>query len=409
MKQILYIFLQILCLAGVPTGFAACSNDEGEEQQPASEGQSFVYPLRLEASVPSFEPASRATQEWQEGSTVYLRFLDGEDVVTGVATYDATKQSWTIVTQKALTAISGQLTAYYFENPSSATSTNVTLTTASVVYADEAATFEVNENVVTVRASLFPLTGRLRLQGSQGQSYGLSGLSHYTSYNVSTGQFNHKAQKLTGTIAPSGTSDFFYTFFTDEAALVFDLTATASFKATALPAGILAPGTSGYLTIPTASEPGNWVLVNSQNGLPITLPQIGAVDIPSVRSTSATIEARLTSDGNGKISAAGVLYSTAEQPTTDNGTFLTGSIADGKLSLRITGLTPQTRYYLKVQMTNEKGTASSQVYTFTTISKEDDGTFVDRDDFGEDQNLDAANQSEGNITKDDFSNDENYN
>ena len=60
-------------------------------------------------------------------------------------------------------------------------------------------------------------------------------------------------------------------------------------------------------------------------------------------------------------------------------------------------------------MTNEKGTVSSQVYTFTTISKEDDGTFVDRDDFGEDQDLGSVNRSEGNITKDDFSNGENYN
>lgn len=409
MKQNLNIFLQLLCLVGVLTGFAACSNDEGEGRQPVPEDHPFIYELRMEAGVPSFEPASRATVEWQEGSTVYLRFQDGDAVVTGVATYEAAKESWTVVAQKALTATNGQLAAYYFENPSSATSTSVALTTASVAYADTAATFEVNENVITVRASLLPMTGRLRLQGNQGQSYGLTGLSYYSAYNISTGQFTHKAQKLTGSIGASGTTDFFYTFFTDDAALVFDYTSTASFKATALPAGILAPGTSGYLTIPTASASGNWVLVNSQNGQPITLPQIGTVDIPSVRSTSAKVEASLTSAGNGTISAAGVLYSTAAQPTTDNGTFLTGSVVDGKLSLRITGLTPQTRYYVKVQMTNEKGTASSQVYMFTTISKEEDGTFVDRDDFGEDQNFNDSEHTTGNITKDDFSEDQNYN
>lgn len=387
MKQIIYIFLQLLCLAGVLTGFAACSNDEGEGQQPAPEDYPYVYQLLMEAAAPSFEPASRATVEWQEGSTVYMRFQDGNNVITGVATYNAAQETWTVVTQKALATTNGSLTAYYFENPSSVTNTSIALTAASIVYADDEATFKVNENVVTVRASLFPRTGRLRLQGSQGQSYGLSGLSYYTSYNIFTGQLTSKAQKLTGSIGASGTSDFFYTFFADEAILVFDYTSTACFKATALPSDVLAPGTSGYLTIPTASAPGNWVLLNSQNNLPITLPQIGTVDIPSVSSTSATVEARLVSAGNGTISSAGLIYSTAEQPSTENGTLLTGNVVNGKFSLRITSLTPQTRYYVKVQMTNEKGTASSQVYMFTTISREEDGSNIDRDDFGEDENL----------------------
>ena len=386
MKTTTYIYLYIVAVMAGLVSVCSCGNEEIEAVKASEANGPYVYRMRMEAAAPSFGRDTRSSVEWQDGSTVYLRFQDGDKVVTGVASYNASNETWTVFAQNALTSVSGQLTACYFESPTSVTSSTVSLSTSSVVYVDEKATFEVDEDLIAVQASLFPLTGRLRLQGNQGQSYGLTGLGYYTAYNIETGQFTGKPQKLSGTIGATGTTDFVYMFFTDETTLTFDYTSGASFRAT-LPSGTLAPGISGYLTIPTVDAPGNWTLVNSQNHLPITLPQIGAVEMPSIRSTSATVEAQMISAGNGNVSAAGVLYSTASQPSTDNGQLLDGSMTDHKLSVRIPGLEPETTYYVKIWMTNEKGTAYSSVYSFTTIAKEDDGTFVDRDDFGEDENL----------------------
>lgn len=351
MKTTTYIYLYIVAVMAGLVSVCSCGNEEIEAVKASEANGPYVYRMRMEAAAPSFGREARSSVEWQDGSTVYLRFQDGDEVVTGVASYNASNETWTVVAQNALTSVSGQLTACYFESPASVTSSTVSLSTSSVVYVDEKATYEVKESVITVRASLFPLTGRLRLQGNQGQSYGLTGLSYYTAYNIETGQFTEKPQKLSGTIGATGTTDYFYMFFTNKATMYFDYTSTACFKA-ALPDSILLPGTSGYLTIPTKSTSGNWTLVNSQDDLPITLPEISEVIIDNLCST-AEVSAKVTSQGNGKISDAGfVLISLTPNPIETKVSVGANIIFEAMLD----GLEPKAGYEIYAYATNEMGT-----------------------------------------------------
>lgn len=326
----------------------------------------------------------------------------------GVATYSADDGMWTVSTSKAIAAASGTCKVCYFRFPTVASSAEVSLTSASVTFEDAAATFELVEDQLIVRALLTPKTGRLRLKGEAGRSYTVTGLSCYTGYAVTAGSFSSQALQLTGTIGSDGYSPFYHVFFTGDQTLVVGNDATSSFKAT-FTNDILLPGTSGAITLPTAAQPGYWTLVNSTNLLPITLPALGAVEIPGVRSTSATLTATVSSTGNGTISEAGVVYATTPNPTLGAATKVVATITNNAFTLRLTGLEPQTTYYAKAFLTNEKGTVYAPGCQFTTLSKEEDGSNIEKDGYGEDESLNDYESSGGTIIRDGYEEDDNLN
>lgn len=374
----------VLAALLLSTAWSACDNDSPADVPAAGP---HVYTLKLLADRPTFDGAHRARLTWDDGAQVYLRLTDGATAVIAIATYSATTDAWQVVTQKPLSGTQGACQAYYFENPTAMSAAAVTLTTASVCYGDTLATYEVNENLLAVRARMTPLTGRLRLRGEGGRTFAVSGLTTLTKYQVGAGTFATTAQKLQGTIGSDGYSDYYHVRFADAtAALVVDHTATACFRRTFTP-DVLAAGTSGFITLPTAADPGAWTLVNRQNMLPITLPVLGAVTADPIHSTSVVLTVPVTSDGNGTLTQPTAYLSQQTNPTAANSTAVEGTLADGILTFRAKGLTPTTTYYVRVMVSNEKGTAQSAVIVFTTISKEEDDSSFDRDDFGGDENF----------------------
>jgi PKD repeat protein len=86
----------------------------------------------------------------------------------------------------------------------------------------------------------------------------------------------------------------------------------------------------------------------------------------NITHISATGGGNVTSDGGSPITARGVCYSTTPNPTIA-GPHTTEPGTTGVFTSDITGLTPQTTYYLKAYATNMVGTSYGAQTSFTTL------------------------------------------
>jgi hypothetical protein len=95
------------------------------------------------------------------------------------------------------------------------------------------------------------------------------------------------------------------------------------------------------------------------------MPTLATASVTNITQTTASCGGTITDDGGGEITARGVCYSTSSNPTvadskTSNGT------GTGSFTSSITGLSPNTTYYLRAYATNSAGTAYGNELTFTT-------------------------------------------
>ncbi len=103
-----------------------------------------------------------------------------------------------------------------------------------------------------------------------------------------------------------------------------------------------------------------------------TLPKAATVttqDVTDVRATSATGNGTITDLGSPNPTAHGVCWNTSGTPTvTDNHTDEGAATAIGAFTSAMTGLSPDTTYYVRAYTTNTAGTAYGGDITFTTAA-----------------------------------------
>jgi sugar lactone lactonase YvrE len=92
-----------------------------------------------------------------------------------------------------------------------------------------------------------------------------------------------------------------------------------------------------------------------------TYPVIGAVT-----ATSAQAYAYATSAGGGTISAIGICWSATNQVPTINDSKASRAVDTLNFALNLTGLSPNTTYYVRGYVTNQAGTAYGNTVTFKT-------------------------------------------
>ena len=97
----------------------------------------------------------------------------------------------------------------------------------------------------------------------------------------------------------------------------------------------------------------------------IIKPTLTTNTVGSVTPTTAVSGGNITSDGNATVTARGVCWSTSSDPTT-NDPHTTDGIGTGSFESSITGLTPNTTYYVKAYATNSAGTGYGNQRIFTT-------------------------------------------
>jgi len=105
---------------------------------------------------------------------------------------------------------------------------------------------------------------------------------------------------------------------------------------------------------------------NSFTTLFPTIPTITTNTANSITQTTATSGGNITSDGGATISEKGVCWSTTSNPTVLNFKTTQGSGVGSFISY-ISGLTPNTTYYVRAYATNTAGTAYGNEISFTTL------------------------------------------
>lgn len=99
----------------------------------------------------------------------------------------------------------------------------------------------------------------------------------------------------------------------------------------------------------------------------VTSPAIATTPISNITQTTATCGGNVTSDGNATVTARGVCWNTAQNPTVSNSKTIDGS-GTGAFTSSVTGLTLNTTYYIRAYATNSSGTAYGSEINFTTTN-----------------------------------------
>ena len=106
---------------------------------------------------------------------------------------------------------------------------------------------------------------------------------------------------------------------------------------------------------------------NSQNNLPqITFPQLNTNSISNVTPTSIVSGGNITTNGGSNITVSGVIWSTAQNPNISLTTKTSDGSGGGNFVSNISGLLPNTTYYVRAYATNIKGVSYGNELKFTT-------------------------------------------
>lgn len=101
----------------------------------------------------------------------------------------------------------------------------------------------------------------------------------------------------------------------------------------------------------------------------LKVPELITSTVSLITSSSAQCGGTVTSDGGSAVTARGVCWSTVQAPTyTDNRT--EDGTGTGSYISSMTGLMPNTTYYVRAYATNDVGTGYAGVVSFKTIELE---------------------------------------
>ena len=131
----------------------------------------------------------------------------------------------------------------------------------------------------------------------------------------------------------------------------------------------LTPNTTYYVSAYATNAQGTtYATQTSFTTLAIAAPTVASTTAASAISyTTATSGGDITSDGGSAISARGVCWSTTQNPTTANSKTIDAGTT-GTFTSSLTGLTPNTTYYVRSYATNAQGTNYATQTSFTTLA-----------------------------------------
>lgn len=118
-----------------------------------------------------------------------------------------------------------------------------------------------------------------------------------------------------------------------------------------------------YATNGLGTKYGNEVSFKTQSGI----IELSTDVVSSIKSSSATFGCTIISDGGALVSERGICWSSSPNPTIDNAKTNIGS-GIGTFSAKITGLSPNTTYFVRSFAINSQGVSYGNEVSFKTLS-----------------------------------------
>jgi uncharacterized protein (TIGR02145 family) len=107
---------------------------------------------------------------------------------------------------------------------------------------------------------------------------------------------------------------------------------------------------------------------DSNSPTAVVLASLSTTTISAITSTTASSGGNISNDGGGSITARGVCWSTSQNPTIALTTKTVDGKGKGSFTSSITGLSPNTVYYVRAYATNSAGTAYGNQQTITSAA-----------------------------------------
>lgn len=98
----------------------------------------------------------------------------------------------------------------------------------------------------------------------------------------------------------------------------------------------------------------------------VTLPTVETLEPYDITTESAVCGGKITDDGGYQVIARGVCWATHKDPTIFDSYINDGNMGIGEYSTVVTGLQPNTLYYVRAYAINEKGTSYDDERSFMT-------------------------------------------
>ena len=99
----------------------------------------------------------------------------------------------------------------------------------------------------------------------------------------------------------------------------------------------------------------------------ITVPSVTTNQVTNVNQTTATGGGNVSNSGGATVTNRGICWSTSHNPTTSNSHQSNGT-GTGTYSVNMTGLSPNTTYYVRAYATNSAGTSYGSEVSFNTLA-----------------------------------------
>ena len=101
-----------------------------------------------------------------------------------------------------------------------------------------------------------------------------------------------------------------------------------------------------------------------------SIPILSTTEITEITQTTATSGGNITDEGGATVTARGVCWSTSQNPTISDSKTEDGT-GTGNFTSSISGLEPNTTYYVRAYATNSEGTGYGSELSFTTLEDQD--------------------------------------
>lgn len=236
-------------------GTVSCDSvNENEPVQP----KMHTCRLILKAEKPDYANTRAESSTWKEGEKIYLRFVVGSNITSGMAVYKS--GSWTVNfygnLQEGTDLGCG---AIYFEKPGTVTDNDVALADSTMVYEAPNSVYTYNGSELTVTASLTPKSGRLRFKGTAGEKIEVKGVCRNVSYSILANAYTTSSEATTLTVGKDGYTPYIYGSHEDSSAPYLAIETSDAFYLRDFTKSILSPGESGYMNIPTKESRNGWL------------------------------------------------------------------------------------------------------------------------------------------------------